>query len=228
MIKTLAGSIRQYKKQTIMSPVTVALEVFFEIMIPLIMAKLIDEGIDQGDMGVIWKYGLILLAVAMISLFCGAISGKFAAQASSGFAKNLRQDIYYKVQEFSFANIDKFSIASLVTRMTTDITNIQMAFQMIIRIAVRSPIMLVCALFAAFKIDAHLSLIYVITVPILGIGLYAIIMKVHPIFERVFKTYDHLNAIVQENLYGIRVVKSLYMYVADLLVGCQSDCGLRR
>ena len=108
MIKTLAGSIRQYKKQTIMSPVTVALEVFFEIMIPLIMAKLIDEGIDQGDMGVIWKYGLILLAVAMISLFCGAISGKFAAQASSGFAKNLRQDIYYKVQEFSFANIDKF------------------------------------------------------------------------------------------------------------------------
>ena len=208
MIKTLAGSIRQYKKQTIMSPVTVALEVFFEIMIPLIMAKLIDEGIDQGDMGVIWKYGLILLAVAMISLFCGAISGKFAAQASSGFAKNLRQDIYYKVQEFSFANIDKFSTASLVTRMTTDITNIQMAFQMIIRIAVRSPIMLVCALFAAFKIDAHLSLIYVITVPILGIGLYAIIMKVHPIFERVFKTYDHLNAIVQENLYGIRVVKS--------------------
>ena len=208
MIKTLAGSIRQYKKQTIMSPVTVALEVFFEIMIPLIMAKLIDEGIDQGDMGVIWKYGLILLAVAMISLFCGAISGKFAAQASSGFAKNLRQDIYYKVQEFSFANIDKFSTASLVTRMTTDITNIQMAFQMIIRIAVRSPIMLVCALFAAFKIDAHLSLIYVITVPILGIGLYAIIMKVHPIFERVFKTYDRLNAIVQENLYGIRVVKS--------------------
>ena len=208
MIKTLAGGIRQYKKQTIMSPVTVALEVFFEIMIPLIMAKLIDEGIDQGDMGVIWKYGLILLAVAMISLFCGAISGKFAAQASSGFAKNLRQDIYYKVQEFSFANIDKFSTASLVTRMTTDITNIQMAFQMIIRIAVRSPIMLVCALVAAFKIDAQLSLIYVITVPILGIGLYAIIMKVHPIFERVFKTYDRLNAIVQENLYGIRVVKS--------------------
>ena len=208
MIKTLAGSIRQYKKQTIMSPVTVALEVFFEIMIPLIMAKLIDEGIDQGDMGVIWKYGLILLAVAMISLFCGAISGKFAAQASSGFAKNLRQDIYYKVQEFSFANIDKFSTASLVTRMTTDITNIQMAFQMIIRIAVRSPIMLVCALFAAFKIDAQLSLIYVITVPILGIGLYGIIMKVHPIFVRVFKTYDRLNAIVQENLYGIRVVKS--------------------
>ena len=208
MIKTLAGSIRQYKKQTIMSPVTVALEVFFEIMIPLIMAKLIDEGIDQGDMGVIWKYGLILLAVAMISLFCGAISGKFAAQASSGFAKNLRQDIYYKVQEFSFANIDKFSTASLVTRMTTDITNIQMAFQMIIRIAVRSPIMLVCALIAAFKIDAQLSLIYVITVPILGIGLYGIIMKVHPIFERVFKTYDRLNAIVQENLYGIRVVKS--------------------
>ncbi len=122
--------------------------------------------------------------------------------------ENLRQDIYYKVQEFSFANIDKFSTASLVTRMTTDITNIQMAFQMIIRIAVRSPIMLVCALFAAFKIDAHLSLIYVITVPILGIGLYAIIMKVHPIFERVFKTYDRLNAIVQENLYGIRVVKS--------------------
>lgn len=208
MIRTLAGSIRQYKMQTILSPVTVAFEVVMEIIIPLLMARLIDEGIDVGNMSAVWKYGILLLVIAGISLFCGTISGRFAAQASSGFAKNLRQDMYYKVQEFSFANIDKFSTASLVTRMTTDITNIQQAFQMLIRIAVRSPIMLVAALVAAFSIDVKLSMVYVVAIPILGIGLYIIIVKTHPIFEKVFKIYDHLNAIVQENLYGIRVVKS--------------------
>ncbi|MGN0205222.1 MAG: ABC transporter ATP-binding protein [Coprococcus sp.] len=208
MVRTLAGSIRQYKKQTILSPITVSFEVIFEIIIPLLMARLIDEGIDMGNMAVIWKYGMLLLAVALLSLLSGTLSGRFAAQASAGFAKNLRQDMYYKVQDFSFANIDKFSTASLVTRMTTDVTNVQMAFQMIIRVAVRSPIMLIAALIAAISIDARLSLIYLIAVPILGIGLYVIITRTHPIFEKVFKIYDRLNAIVQENLYGIRVVKS--------------------
>lgn len=208
MIRTLAGSIRQYKKQTILSPITVSFEVIFEIIIPLLMARLIDEGIDMGNMAVIWKYGMLLLAVALLSLLSGTLSGRFAAQASAGFAKNLRQDMYYKVQDFSFANIDKFSTASLVTRMTTDVTNVQMAFQMIIRVAVRSPIMLIAALIAAISIDARLSLIYLVAVPILGIGLYVIITRTHPIFEKVFKIYDRLNAIVQENLYGIRVVKS--------------------
>jgi ATP-binding cassette subfamily B protein len=208
MIRTLAGSIRQYKKQTILAPLTVCGEVILEILIPFLMARLIDQGIDAGNMTVIWKYGIILLVLAMVSLLFGALSGKFAAQASAGFAKNLRQDMYYHIQDYSFANIDKFSTASLVTRLTTDVTNIQNAFQMLIRIAVRSPIMLVCALFAVISIDAKLSIIYLVVVPILGIGLYVIIMNVHPIFEFVFKTYDHLNAVVQENLYGIRVVKS--------------------
>jgi ATP-binding cassette subfamily B protein len=208
MIRTLAGSIRQYKKQTILAPLTVCVEVILEILIPFLMARLIDKGIDAGNMAVIWKYGIILLVLAMVSLLFGALSGKFAAQASAGFAKNLRQDMYYHIQDYSFANIDKFSTASLVTRLTTDVTNIQNAFQMLIRIAVRSPIMLICALFAAISIDAKLSMIYLVVVPILGIGLYVIIMNVHPIFEFVFKTYDHLNAVVQENLYGIRVVKS--------------------
>lgn len=208
MIRTLAGSIRQYKKQTILSPITVAVEVIMEILIPLLMARLIDEGIDEGNMSVIWKYGVILLVTAMISLMFGTLAGRFAAQASSGFAKNLRQDMYYKVQDYSFANIDRFSTASLVTRMTTDITNIQNAFQMLIRVAVRSPIMLIAALIAAISIDAQLSVIYLVVIPILGIGLYLIIINVHPIFEVVFKTYDHLNAVVQENLHGIRVVKS--------------------
>ena len=208
MIKTLAGSIRQYKKQTIMSPVTVALEVFFEIMIPLIMAKLIDEGIDQGDMGVIWKYGLILLAVAMISLFCGAISGKFAAQASSGFAKNLRQDIYYKVQEFSFANIDKFSTASLVTRMTTDITNVQNAFMMLIRVAVRAPLNLVFSFAMCLIISPRLGAMFLIAVVFLLVVIGSIMVVTLKIFRQVFRRYDDLNASVQENVTAIRVVKA--------------------
>lgn len=208
MIRTLAGNIRQYKKQTILTPLTVAVEVILEILIPLLMARLIDKGIDAGNMAAIWKYGLLLLVLAMVSLLFGTLSGRFAAQASSGFARNLRQNMYYKIQDYSFANIDKFSTASLVTRMTTDITNVQMAFQMLIRIAVRSPIMLIFALIAAIGIDIRLSSVYLVVIPILGIGLYFIITRVHPIFELVFKTYDKLNAVVQENLYGIRVVKS--------------------
>ncbi len=208
MLKKITKSIRQYKKETILAPVYVTGEVILEIVIPLIMARLIDQGINGGNMKRIWIYGIILIVMAALSLVFGALSGKNAACASAGFAANLRQDLYYKVQDFSFANIDKFSTASLVTRMTTDITNIQMAYQMLIRTVVRSPIMIIFSIVAAFTIDAKLSIIYVIAVPILLVGLLLIATHVHPIFQKVFDTYDHLNAVVQENLYGIRVVKN--------------------
>ena len=172
------------------------------------MANLIDFGINTGDMGYVIKTGIILIIFCMASLFCGVMSGKYAASASAGFAANLRQDMYYKVQDYSFKNIDKFSTASIVTRLTTDVTNIQMAFMMVIRIAVRSPIMLISAFFAVLSINKKIALIYLIVIPILGIGLYFIMTRAHPIFKRVFKKYDKLNAIVQENLMGIRVVKS--------------------
>lgn len=208
MIKQLSKSIRQYKKDAILSPVFVTGEVILEVLVPTIMAMLIDNGINKGDMNYIIKVGIILVICCMASLFCGIMSGKYAAKASAGFAANLRHDMYYKVQDYSFLNIDKFSTASIVTRLTTDITNVQMAFMMIIRIAVRSPIMLVCAFFAVLKINSRIALIYLCAIPVLGIGLYLIMTNAHPIFKRVFKKYDKLNAIVQENLYGIRVVKS--------------------
>lgn len=208
MVKILSRSIREYKKESIQAPILVALEVVMEVVIPLLMANLIDYGIEKGDMGYIWKMGLALLVAAFLSLFFGVGAGKAAAYASAGFAKNLRKDMYYNVQNFSFSNIDKFSTSSLVTRLTTDVTNVQMAYQMVIRMAIRSPFMLVFSLFCAFKVDAQLSLIFVGCIPILGIGLYVIMTRVHPIFKRVFKTYDKLNNVVQENLRGIRVVKS--------------------
>lgn len=208
MIKQLSKSIRQYKKDAILSPVFVTGEVILEVLVPTIMALLIDNGINKGDMNYIIKVGIILVICCMASLFCGIMSGKYAAKASAGFAANLRHDMYYKVQDYSFLNIDKFSTASIVTRLTTDITNVQMAFMMIIRIAVRSPVMLISAFFAVLKINSRIALIYLCTIPILGIGLYLIMTNAHPIFKRVFKKYDKLNAIVQENLYGIRVVKS--------------------
>ena len=208
MIKTLIKSIREYKKQTILAPLTVSGEVIMEVLIPLLMARLIDQGIDAGNMNVVIRYAVILLCCAVLSLALGALSGRFAAIAASGFATNLRKDMYYRVQDFSFGNIDSFSTASLVTRLTTDVTNVMMAFQMIIRTAVRSPLMLIFALAAAISIDAKLSLIFLVVVPILGVGLIVIVFLVHPIFEKVFKTYDKLNNVVQENLYGIRVVKS--------------------
>ena len=208
MIKKLMGSIRQYKKASILAPVLVLVEVAMEIIIPLVMAELIDKGIDQGHMPSVIKFGIILLIAAMISLLFGALAGKYAAIASSGFARNLRHDMYYKIQEYSFANIDKFSTASFVTRLTTDVTNLQMAYQMIIRMAVRCPFMLVFALIASFSIDANLSFVFLVAIPILGFGLLFIANHVHPIFERVFRTYDKLNRVVQENLRGIRVVKS--------------------
>lgn len=208
MVKQLSGCVRQYKKDAVLTPLFVIGEVILEVMVPLIMANLIDFGINTGDMGYVIKTGIILIIFCMASLFCGVMSGKYAASASAGFAANLRQDMYYKVQDYSFKNIDKFSTASIVTRLTTDVTNIQMAFMMVIRIAVRSPIMLISAFFAVLSINKKIALIYLIVIPILGIGLFFIMTRAHPIFKRVFKKYDKLNAIVQENLMGIRVVKS--------------------
>jgi ATP-binding cassette subfamily B protein len=186
----------------------VSFEVLMEVAIPFLMAYLIDYGIDAGNMNLIIGLGLGMLLAAGLSLFFGLLSAHYAAKASAGYAKNLRQAIFYKVQEFSFTNIDKFSTASLITRQTTDITNIQNAYQMIIRVAVRAPIMLIFSLVMAFSINPELSLIFLAVIPLLGVGLYVIVVKAHPIFEKVFRTYDHLNNVVQENLRGIRVVKS--------------------
>ena len=208
MIKKLASQIKEYKKTAAVTPVLVLLEVVMEILIPLIMAELIDNGIDGGSMPQIIKYGIMLIVAAVLALIFGIAAGRTAAVASAGFAKNLRGAMYDHVQDFSFASIDKFSTASIVTRLTTDVTNVQMAFQMCIRIAARAPGMLIFALIASFGIDAQLSLVFLGVLPILGIGLYILIRAVYPIFNRVFKTYDKLNNVVQENLYGIRVVKS--------------------
>ena len=208
MIKKLMTYIGEYKTPTILTPIFVLLESGTEILIPLLMAKLIDNGIDAGDMGVITKYGLILLVAALLAMFFGSAAGMTASFASAGFAKNVRQALYYKIQEFSFSNIDKFSTASLVTRLTTDTSNVQQVFQMMTRICFRAPAMLIFTLVAAFSINKELSLVFLCCMPILGVGLFILLNKVHPIFERVFKTYDRLNNVVQENLYGMRVVKS--------------------
>lgn len=208
MVRKLLRSVREYKKHSILAPVFVIFEVIMEVVIPLLMANLIDFGIDDGNLEYIVKMGVVLVVFALISLIFGILSGRSAAIASAGFAKNLRKDMYYKVQNFSFSNIDKFSTASIVTRLTTDVTNVQNAYMMIIRVAVRAPIMLICALVLAFNVNSSMALIFLCIVPILAVGLFFIMSKAHPIFERVFKTYDKLNNVVQENLYGIRVVKS--------------------
>ena len=208
MIKKLARCIQEYRKPAILTPLLVSGEVVLEVVIPLLMANLIDFGINEGNMNYILKMGVALLISAVISLAFGAFAGSTAAVASSGFAANLRKAMYDNVQKFSFSNIDKFSTASIVTRLTTDVTNVQSAFQTIIRMAIRAPIMMIFSLVASFSINVSLTLIFVACIPILGIGLYIIMSKAHPIFERVFKTYDKLNSIVQENLHGIRVVKS--------------------
>lgn len=208
MIKKLAMCIGQYKKASILTPLYVLFEVIMEVAIPFLMADLIDKGINAGEMSVIMKLGIALIISSLISLLFGILAGHYAAVASSGFAKNLRQKLYYAVQDFSFANIDQFSTSSLVTRMTTDVTNIQNAYQMIIRVAFRVPFMLIFSLIMTFSISPKLSLVFLAIIPFLGTGLYLVISKAHPIFERVFKTYDKLNKVVQENLRGIRVVKS--------------------
>jgi ATP-binding cassette subfamily B protein len=208
MLKTLAASIREYKKESILAPACVTLESILEIIIPTLMAHLIDYGISQKNMAYVLGIGLALVVSAAVSLLAGFGAGRYAAIASSGFAKNLRHDMFYNAQKFSFSNIDKFSTAGIITRLTTDVTNIQNAYQMLIRVAVRAPMMIVFALIFSFRIDAHLSLIFLATIPVLGLGLWLIMSRVHPIFMRVFKTYDRLNSVVEENLHGIRVVKS--------------------
>ena len=208
MVRKLLRSVREYKTSSLLALLFVTCEVILEVIIPMLMANLIDFGIEAGNMQYILKMGLALIICCIVSLTFGALSGKYAAVASAGFAKNLREDMYNKVQEYSFSNIDKFSTASIVTRLTTDITNIQNAYMMSIRVAVRCPIMLIFALFMAFQINSHLAPIFVIAIPILAVGLVIIISNAKRIFERVFRTYDKLNNVVQENLHGIRVVKS--------------------
>lgn len=208
MIKKLLSSVKEYKKDTILAPVYVTIESILEIIIPTLMAVLIDEGISQKNMSNVLRIGIILVACASVTVFFGIFAGRSAAIASSGFAKNLRRDMFHNVQKFSFSNIDRFSTASIITRLTTDVTNMQNAYQMIVRLAVRAPVMIVFALIFSFRIDARLSLIFLATIPVLGTGLWLIISHVHPLFVRVFGTYDKLNGVVQENLLGIRVVKS--------------------
>lgn len=208
MLKTLLKSVREFKKNSILAPIYVTLEVVMEVIIPLLMARLIDYGINAEDTNYILILGIALIISCVISLAFGALSGRSAAIASAGFAKNLRRDMFLRVQDFSFENIDKFSNASLITRLTTDVTNLQNAYQMIIRVAVRSPIMLIFSMIMAFMVNSRLALVFLCVVPILGIGLYFIMTKAHPIFKKVFKTYDKLNLVVQENVRGIRVVKS--------------------
>ncbi len=208
MIKRIAGAIREYKRDSLLTPVFVSLEVLLEVLIPLVMSALIDRGIDAGDLQEILKLGGLLIVMAFLSLMFGVLSGMTAASASAGLARNLRHDIYYNVQNFSFSNIDKFSTAGIVTRLTTDVTNVQNAYQMLIRVAVRCPLMLVFSFAMTIWIGGSIAWIYLCVIPILGVGLFLIISKVHGIFQEVFHTYDQLNNVVQENLIGIRVVKS--------------------
>lgn len=208
MLRKLARSVREFKTDSILTPLFVMMEVIIECIIPLMTANLIDE-IEAGcGIDVITKYGLALVLMAVLSLTFGALSGVFCAKASCGFAKNLRGDLFEKIQSFSFANIDKFSTSSLVTRLTTDVTNVQQAFMMIIRIAVRCPFMLIFAFTMSIKLGGKLSLIFVGIIPVLGFALFAIIFKVMPLFKKVFKKYDRLNESIQENIFGMRVVKS--------------------
>ena len=208
MIRRLLACVREYKKHALLSPVYIALEVVLECIIPLITANLINEITAGCGMDVITRYGLILVVLALMSLSCGVLAGKASATAAAGFAKNLRHDLFYRVQEFSFSNIDRFSTASLVTRLTTDVTNVQNAFMMIIRIAVRAPLMLIFAFFMAYVSGGNLAFVFALIIPVLAVAFFLIIRRVMPMFRRVFRKYDNLNASVQENIKGIRVVKS--------------------
>ena len=208
MLKTLAKSIRQYIGAALLSPICMIGEVYMEVRIPGIIATIVDNGITPGNMAVVWQQGILLILTALCSLIFGIGSAYFAAYAATGLSRNLRHDMYYKVQTFDFANIDKFSTASIITRLTSDVAHIQMFFQMMIRMAVRCPMMVILASIRVFRLSPKLCLVYMIALPLLCVGLFVLIRLVHPIFERVFKTYDKLNNVVQENLHGMRVVKS--------------------
>lgn len=208
MIKKLAGSIREYKLPAVITPLCMIGEVVMEVLIPYNMADLIDYGVEAGDMGVITSIGMKLILFTLISLAFGVGGAVFGSRASAGFASNLQHDMYYNIQRFSFSNIDKFSTAGLVTRMTTDVTNVQMAFMMLLRMAFRAPFSMILALFMAFRINAEVSMVFVGALPVLAVGIFLIMRKTFPIMTRVFKIYDKLNNVVQENLRGIRVVKA--------------------
>ena len=208
MLKTLAGSLREYKKSSFAAIFFSGIEVIFEIVIPLCMSNLIDNGIEKSNMSMVWKFGILLLVFALLQLATGMLSAYTAAKAATGFSANLRQDMYDNIQTFAFSNIDRFSTASIVTRLTTDVTNLQNAYQMLIKLAVRGPVMLIVSMIVSFRINRQISLIFLTIVPVLGILLALIVRKVHPVFEKVFHTYDDLNNVVQEDLRGIRVVKS--------------------
>ncbi len=252
MIKTLKSCIGQYKKATILTPIFTSLEVLMEVMIPFITASLIDKGVSSGNMNEVIKYGIIMLVLAFASLFCGVMSGKYAAEASTGFAANVRDKMYQKIQTYSFSNIDKFSTAGLVTRLTTDVTNLQNAFMMVIRIAIRPPLMLTLSVVMCVLISPKLSLIFFVAIVFLAIVIGLCLPKVNTIFTDTFNKYDDLNAEVQENVSGIRVVKAyvreehekekfskaahnlrklfdyelsgLWLYCSVKLVWCTSNC----
>lgn len=208
MIKTLLRSLREYKKGSIITILLSILEAAFEILIPLRMADLIDQGIDLGNMAAVWKFGIVILIFAALQLLTGVLSAHIAAKTSVGFSANLRQDMYDNVQTFAFSNIDKFSTASIVTRLTTDVTNIQNSYQMLIRMAVRGPVMLVFSMVVSFRINTTIALIFLAVIPVMAVLLLLIIHEAGPLFNSVFHTYDKLNNVVQENVRGIRVVKS--------------------
>ena len=208
MLKTLAGSLREYRKSSFAAIFFSGIEVIFEIVIPLCMSNLIDNGIEKSNMSMVWKFGILLLVFALLQLATGMLSAYTAAKAATGFSANLRQDMYDNMQTFAFSNIDRFSTASIVTRLTTDVTNVQNAYQMLIKLAVRGPVMLIVSMIVSFRINHQISLIFLAIVPVLGVLLALIVRKVHPVFEKVFHTYDDLNNVVQEDLRGIRVVKS--------------------
>lgn len=208
MIKTLLSQVKEFKKSSFLAPIFGVLEVILEVLIPLMMASIIDDGLEKRDIKHVVVMGILMFAMAACSLACGVFAGKNAAYASTGLAKNLRQTMYETIQQYSFANIDKYSTAGLVTRLTIDVTNIQNAYQMVLRMCVRAPIMLICALFMAFTISGELSLVFVGAIIFLGTALAFIMLHVHPVFMQVFKKYDDLNASVQENVSAIRVVKA--------------------
>lgn len=208
MIKKLSQYIGEYKNASIVTPLYIIGEAIMEQIIPLLMAMIVDNGIGKSDMGYVARVGIIMVAVSIISLTFGVLAGKYAAKASAGFAKNLRKAMFYNIQDFSFSNIDKFSTAGLITRLTTDVTNVQNAYQMVLRMLVRAPIMLIIAMIMSFSINAKLALIFVGAMVFLGTILFFIMTKAHPYFKAVFEKYDDLNASVQENLTGVRVVKA--------------------